>query len=114
MALGTVAENGQFEVVQEAYPQESMVTLQPLAIRVFNSHGVYSPSKLRPKKEIGSEEFFARYANNSVEIRVCFDQEPSEDTILDRSVPVKAYGLGLDCWYIVAAFEDAENQGFNL
>jgi hypothetical protein len=101
MTLDTVVENRRFEIAEEENPENGVVTLQPLAMRIPNSHGVYLPSKLMPKKEVSYEEFLARYAKNSVEIPVCFDEEPSEDTMVDRSQVMNAYGFSHDGWYIV-------------
>jgi hypothetical protein len=85
----------------EIDPKPNVVVLLPVAIRIPNSHSVYSPSKLRSTKEISYEEFLLRYANHFVEIYICFDEEPSIDTILERSELVEAYGFGRDGWYII-------------
>ena len=79
------------------------VILQPVTMRIPNSTGVYSPSQLRPVKEISYQEFLTRYADHPIGIWVCFDETPSSSTILERSVLTTAYGIGLDCWYIVEA-----------
>lgn len=89
--------------IDEIHPQKGMVVLQPIAMRIPNSYGVYSPSKLEPLKKISYEEFLSHYADHPRKIRVCFDEKPSWDTLLERSELVTAYGFGLDCWYIMAA-----------
>ena len=101
MMLDTAAENRKLEILEEDYPEERVVTLQPLAMRVFNSHGIYSPSKLRPKKEVSYDEFLTRYANNSVEVLVCLEEESLEDTMVDRSQVMDAYGFGYEGWHII-------------
>jgi len=85
------------------------VVLQPVTMRIPNSHGVYSPSRLRTPKVVSYDEFLKRYANHPTGIRVCFDEILSPATILERSELVTAYGFGLDCWYIVVGYSDPEN-----
>jgi hypothetical protein len=77
------------------------VILQPLAIRIPNRYGVYSPSKLEPQKEISYQEFLSRYADYPRKIRVCLDETPSSETLLQKSEWFTAYSFGLDCWYVV-------------
>lgn len=77
------------------------VILQPVVMRIPNRHGIYSPSKFTPKKEISYEKFLSRYADHPRRIRICFDEIPSPDTLLQKSELVTAYGFGLDCWYII-------------
>ena len=91
-------------------PAERTVILQPIAMTIPNSHGVYSPSRLRPKQEISYKEFLVRYANQARGIRISFDETPSPATILKESQIVTAYSLGLDCWYIVEGYHSAEND----
>jgi hypothetical protein len=78
-----------------------MVILQPIAMRIPNSQGVYSPNKLEPQKEMRYEEFLSRYADNPRKIRVCFNETLSLDILLREAKLVTAYSFGLDCWYIV-------------
>jgi hypothetical protein len=89
------------EIVTKTQPAERVVILQPIAMRVPNRYGIYSPSKLKPKREISYREFLSCYADHSRKIRVCFDETPSASTIFQRSELITAYGSGLDCWYIV-------------
>jgi hypothetical protein len=81
--------------------EDGVVTLQPLAMRVFIPHGIYSPSQIRPNIRISYHDFLKRFADHSTLIRVCFDEEPMEDTIWENSQPVTAYGYGIDGWYLV-------------
>lgn len=81
--------------------KEGVVVLQPLAMTVPNRHGIYSPSKLEPKKEISYKIFLAQYADYPQKIRVCFDEAFSSEALLQKSEWVTAYGFGLDCWYMV-------------
>lgn len=104
------SRNQQPETADQAYSKEGMVVLQPVAMRIPNSHNVYSPSKLRPQKGVSYEEFLARYANHPRGIRICFDEILSPVTIFQRSALVTAYGFGLDCWYVVAACHDAKSD----
>ncbi len=90
-----------FETNRLSITKRSLVTLQPLTMRIFNSHGIYFPSKLKPKKVLSYEEFLGQYADHPVKLRVCFDEEPSSTTMLQRSELVTAYGFGLDGCYIV-------------
>lgn len=85
------------------------VALQPVTMRIPNKWGVYSPSILRSEKQISYEEFVSVYAYNFLEIRVCFDNMPSADTIFERSELVKAYGFTRDGWYIVISNEIKNN-----
>ncbi|UCG12285.1 MAG: hypothetical protein JSU72_17585 [Deltaproteobacteria bacterium] len=89
------------DTVDQIRPNGGTVILQPIAMRIPNSHGVYSPSQLRPQKAVSYEEFLARYANHPRGMRVCFDEIPTPTTIIERSELVTAYGFGLDCWYVV-------------
>ncbi len=84
-------------------PREHLVTLQPVAMVIPNAHCVYSPSRIEPKKEISYDEFLTKYANHPRSIHVCFDEKPSSTTVFERSEIVTAYGIGLDCWYIVVS-----------
>ena len=86
------------------------VVLQPIAMRIPNRYGVYSPSRLRPPKTMLYAEFLSRYADYPLKIRVCFDETPVYDTLLQNSRWVTAYGAGLDCWYIVASDSQGDNQ----
>jgi hypothetical protein len=105
-----MTRNRQLKTLGKMRPENGMVILQPVAMRVPNSHGVYSPSKLRSKKAMSYEEFLAQYANHPRAIRICFDETPSSTTIFERSELITAYGLGLDCWYIIAGYYSAENN----
>lgn len=105
-----MTRNRQLKTVGKIRPQNGIVILQPVAMRIPNSHGVYSPSKLRSKKAMSYEEFLARYANHPRAIRICFDETPSSATIFERSESITAYGLGLDCWYIITGYHGVEND----
>lgn len=83
--------------------EERVVILQPIAMRIPNRQGIYSPSKLKPKKEVSYKEFLARYADHPRKIRICFVETPSPDMLLQRSEFITAYGNELDCWYIVTS-----------
>lgn len=101
-----MSKNQNPETANGARPKERVVILQPVAIRIPNSHNVYSPSQLKPQKVLSYEEFLACYADRPKEIRVCFDEIPSLATIYEKSELVTAYGFGLDCWYIIVAREN--------
>lgn len=90
-----------FETTNATSHAEEVVILQPVAMRIPNRHGVYSPSKLKPKKKISYEEFLSYYADYPIKIRICFDETPSSATIFQRSALVTAYSSSLDCWYTV-------------
>ena len=79
----------------------TMVVLHPLTMRIFNRYGIYSPSKLRDKKEIPYKEFVKSLAEHPINMRVCFDDNPDPDTLLERSEEVTAYGYGLSCLYSI-------------
>jgi hypothetical protein len=106
----SMIRNWQVKIVGKIHPENGIVVLQPVAMRVPNSHSVYSPSKLRSPEAVSYEEFLARYANHPRAIRICFDETPSSTTIFERSELITAYGLGLDCWYIIAGYYSAENN----
>lgn len=106
--LERVNKNQQLEVRNEISLKGDTITLHPLTMRIFNSHGVYFPSKLRPKKVISYEDFLSKYADYPIKMRVCFDEVPSSTTMLFRSKLITAYGLGLDGCYIVIS-DKAEN-----
>ena len=80
---------------------DQVVNLQPLAMRLPNRHGIYCPSRFEPKKAITYHEFLKNYADHPRRMRVCFDENPTSDTLLARSEIITAYGNGLDCWYCV-------------
>ncbi|MCB0163015.1 MAG: hypothetical protein KDI79_02240 [Anaerolineae bacterium] len=80
---------------------EQVVNLQPLAMRLPNRFGIYCPSKFEPKKTMTYREFLKNYADHPRRMRVCFDENPTTETLLERSEVVTAYGSGLDCWYCV-------------
>jgi hypothetical protein len=90
-------------------PKRGTVILQPVAMRIPNSHGVYSPSQLKPLRIVSYEEFLTLYATHPRGIRVCFDESPTLTTILEQSELLTAYGLGLDCWYVVAAYSGIQD-----
>ncbi len=91
--------------IDETTLDECKIVLQPIAMRVPNSHCVYSPTKLRAKKEIRYEEFLSFYALHPRGVRVCFDEFPDPATVFEKSELITAYGFGLDCWYIVVPDE---------
>jgi hypothetical protein len=96
----------------QSHPKGGIVILQPITMRIPNSHGVYSPSKLRPPKLISHEEFLSRYANHPKGMRVCFDETLSPATIFERSELITAYGFGLDCWYIIVSHHSIDKAKF--
>jgi hypothetical protein len=96
-------EDQQFELVEKSLSEDGTMILQPITMSIPNSCGVYSPSKLRSKKEISCEEFLTQYAHYSREIRVCFVENITPETLLQKSEFVTAYGFGLNCWYIVTS-----------
>jgi hypothetical protein len=97
----TAIEIRQQEGVAENVSDGQIVTLQPLAMRIPNGYGIYSPSKISPKKQICYKEFISHYKDHSRKIRVCFDELPPSDPeiLFKRSELVTVYGFGLDCWY---------------
>ncbi|MBE7550463.1 MAG: hypothetical protein HS126_05235 [Anaerolineales bacterium] len=101
--LASFIEAKYSKALDEINLKEGQVTLQPIVMRIPNSYGVYSPSKLEPQKKIYYEEFLSRYAEYPREIRVCLDETPTPSTLFQRSKLITAYGFGLDCWYIVVA-----------
>jgi len=105
-----VSSNQQIVSVDQAHPNGGTVILQPVAMIIPNSHGVYSPSRLRLKKEISYKEFLARYANQAQGIWICFDKTASAGTIFQKSQFVTAYSLGLDCWYIVEGYRNVDDD----
>ena len=100
----SIVKDGQPKVNENCL-KDGQVILQPLAMRIPNIHGVYSPSELSPKKTLSDKEFSSHYANYSISMRVCFDESQSPEELMQRSEIVTAYGFGLDCWYIVVAVE---------
>jgi hypothetical protein len=90
------------ETVMEFGPNNGLVILQPIVMRVPNKYGIYSPSKLRPKKEVSYREFLLRYADHARIVRVCFQEElTSEKKMFQHSKLITAYNFGLGCWYVV-------------
>lgn len=83
-------------------PDDIKVILQPLAMLIPNQHGIYQPSRLRPKKEITYREFLAKFAGRPRRIQVYLDSTiVDSDRLLSGSNMMTAYGFGLDCWYLV-------------
>jgi len=76
---------------------EKTIKLQPVAMRVPTSNFVYAISKLEKPQTLPMEKFLNRYADHSRQILVSFDEDG-----YSNPVGVTAYGLGLDCWYIIA------------
>ena len=103
LTLQVVIQNEQFEVMEELSPQEGTITMHSLTMRIFNSDGIYFPSKLKPKKMISYEEFLSNYADYPIKMRVCFDEVPSSATMRSRSKWVTTYGIGLEGCYIVVS-----------
>jgi hypothetical protein len=106
---GSVARNQRPETADQDHPTEGAVILQPVTMRVPNTHGIYSPSKLRPLKAVSYEEFLSCYAIHPRGIRICLDETASPATIFQKSKLITAYGFGLDCWYIVISDGKSEN-----
>jgi len=103
MQSSITPETHRSENIEKNSLKNRRVALQPLAMRIFNSEGIYFPSKLRPKKMISYEEFISDYADYPINILVCFDDKPSSDTMLERAEFVTAYGFGLGGCYIIAS-----------
>ncbi|MCB9077974.1 MAG: hypothetical protein H6631_10300 [Anaerolineaceae bacterium] len=80
--------------------EERIVVLQPVTIQIFDGQNIYSPSKLRPIKELPYSEFLEKYADQPNLVRVCFEKTSCSDTLFQNSEVVTAYGVGTDCWYI--------------
>lgn len=81
--------------------QKKYIVLRLLAMRIFNSHGIYFPSNLKLKKVICNEEFLKCYADNPISIRVCFDKVPSSKTMVQNSKVTTVYKFGLGIYYLV-------------
>jgi hypothetical protein len=96
----------QSEIGNGSSVKEGTIILQPITMRIPNNQGVYSLSKLRPKKAVSYTEFWQQYARYAREIRVCFAETPSPDTLLQQSAWVRAYSLGWSGWYIIDLSED--------
>ncbi len=99
--LTTTSDTYPLDAIDETTVKDGVVTLWPLTMRIFNSQGIYSPSKLKPKKTVSYETFLSQYADYSIKMRVCFDENPAFDTLFQHSKLVTAYGLGLDGCYII-------------
>ena len=76
-----ITENWQDKALNE---KEGKVILQPVTNRIPNEYNIYSPSKLRSKKEVTYEEFLSQYAQEPRGIRVCFDESLPSDSMLQR------------------------------
>lgn len=76
----------------------NIVTLQPIAMIRPNSRRVYAPSRINPMKEMSESEFFKRYLERGRPRGIWVSFEP--DGVSNPQLTT-AYGLGLDCWYIV-------------
>lgn len=85
------------------------IVLQPVAMVIPNRACIYSPSHLEPPIEVGSEEFRDGFAMRPRRLRVCFDESPSSQTIVQRSELVTVYfGKGLTYWYCIVGVRHAE------
>jgi len=98
-----ILQNHQLELVDEIQPKTGMVILQPVVMKVPNSYGVYSPSKLMPTRTISYEKFLSHYSKHPKGLLICFDDVPNLDTILLGTELVTAYSYCLGCWYIVVS-----------
>lgn len=98
-----MSTNWRRDTTDEMPPNKRIVILQPVVMRIPNSHNVYSLSQLRPKIEVNYEKFLSQYAKHPRGIRICFDEKSTPDTILQKAELVTAYGYCLDCWYIVVS-----------
>ena len=96
-------DNDQAAHLSSLDQKERVVVLQPVTMRIPNCHNIYCPSKLMPKRHVPYEEFIVRYAPEPRNIRICFDETYSLDTMIENSVMVTAYNCGLGCWYIVGS-----------
>ena len=91
---------------------EQQVILLPIAMRIPNEHGIYSPTELKPKKMITYEKFLANYAHWGKKIRVCFDTNVSSAEIVRCSQLIEAYCLGLEGWYILDTDSSRRSRSF--
>jgi len=73
-----------------------MITLQPIAMVVFNSLGIYAPSRLRKQKKLMQQEFLEKFADHPISIQVSFEADG-----ISNPQTLTAYGYGLDCLYVV-------------
>ena len=90
--------------MKEPWSQDEItVILQPLAMTTPNQFGIYSPSRIRPKREISYREFLAKFSDHARRIRVFLldGVNVDSDYLLSRSIVMTAYGFGLNCWYLV-------------
>lgn len=108
-SLKVNAPEKQSEVGNEFCLKQGSIILQPIAMRIFNSDGIYLPNRRRSQKEVSYEEFLQRYSRHGQKVRVCFDENPSAATLLQHSEWVIAYGFGWDAWYIIIS-PDSENS----
>ena len=69
------------------------VILKPVTMIRPSKDFIYAPSRIRPSKEITSEEF-ENYQGR--EIKVSFDSDGVSNPTM-----IMAYGFGLDAWYIL-------------
>jgi hypothetical protein len=76
------------------------ITLQPIAMLIPTSQCIYAPSRLREPLVIGYREFLTKFADHPRPALVSFEPDC-------KSSPqaITSYGLGLDCWYIVAGVQ---------
>jgi hypothetical protein len=81
------------------------MVLQGLAMVVPNAGGIYAPSRLKEPKVIEEGEFLERYADRSMAMQISFEADG-----ISNPRPVTAYGRGLDCWWMVASLERAEER----
>ena len=73
------------------------MVLQRVAMVRPNREGIYAPSRLSESKVISEGEFLTRYADHGRVISVSFEADG-----VSNPQPVTAYGVELDCWWIVA------------
>jgi hypothetical protein len=105
-----ISDGQQLDAANQIRHKGGTVILKPLAMRIPNSHGIYSLSQLSPQRVVSEDEFLLRYADHARRVRVCLDEIPSSTTIFERSQLITVYGFGLDCWYIVAAHNETDDS----
>lgn len=74
-----------------------IVTLQPIAMVTPTAEDIYAPSRISKSKQISYVEFLAKYSDHPRPIMVSFAPDGKSNP-----QPTTAYGVGMDCWYIVA------------
>ncbi len=79
-----------------------MYKLTPLAMRVPNSYGIYTLSKLEQPKLLSWFEFTHKYTSTPILVSL-------EDDGISNPAQMDTYGYGLDCWYLVEFVTPLQN-----